>query len=111
MASLLALALTGERDMIYGDSLHIDAQVQQSNSTYPCVVETISDTIIKIECAAQLDPETTLSLMIPGMNTMTANLLWKKKDEYGCQIDYIFHPAVIKSVMDRLDRKRVLAMA
>ena len=98
--------------MIYGDSLHIDAPVQQSNSAnIPCIVKSISDTIIKIECDAALDPEASLSLKIPSMNDMTANLLWKKQGEYGCQIDYIFHPAVIKSVMDRLDQKRVLAVA
>lgn len=98
--------------MIYGDSLHIDAQVKQSNSTsVPCVVTTISDTIIKIDCTAQLNPDIGLTLKIPGMNILTANLLWKKHDEYGCQIDYTFHPAVIKSMMERLDRKRVFAHA
>ncbi len=96
--------------MIYGDSLHIDAQVKQSNSGhFPCVVKTISDTIIKIECTAQLNPEIGLTLKIPSMNILSANLLWKKNDEYGCQIDYTFHPAVIKSMMERLDRKRAKA--
>ncbi|MEP6040603.1 hypothetical protein [Parasphingorhabdus sp.] len=51
-----------------------------------------------------------LTLKIPGMNILTANLLWKKKDEYGCQIDYTFHPAVIKAMMERLDRKRAVAV-
>jgi hypothetical protein len=98
--------------MIYGDSLHIDAQVKQSNSAaIPCVVTTISDTIIKIECGAQLNPDIGLTLKIPSMNILTANLLWKKNDEYGCQIDYTFHPAVIKSMMERLDRKRLMAQA
>tara|TARA_R110000772_G_scaffold35991_36_gene86423 strand:- start:345 stop:641 length:297 start_codon:yes stop_codon:yes gene_type:complete len=98
--------------MIYGDSLHIDAQVKQSNSTsFPCVVKTISDTIIKIECGAQLNPDISLTLKIPSMNILTANLLWKKNDEYGCQIDYTFHPAVIKSMMERLDRRRAVALA
>lgn len=96
--------------MIYGDSLHIDAQVRQSNSgSMPCVVTTISDTIIKIECAGQLNPEIGLTLKIPSMNILSANLLWKKNDEYGCQIDYTFHPAVIKSMMERLDRRRAAA--
>lgn len=97
--------------MIYGDSLQIDAQVKQSNSVgIPCVVTTISDTIIKIQCNAQLNPDMSLTLKIPGMNILTASLLWKKKDEYGCQIDYTFHPAVIKAMMERLDRKRAVAV-
>ncbi|MEP2102361.1 MAG: hypothetical protein ABJP02_12725 [Parasphingorhabdus sp.] len=98
--------------MIYGDSLHIDAHVKQSNSAaIPCIVTTISDTIIKIECAAELNPDIGLTLKIPEMNILTASLLWKKHDEYGCQIDYTFHPAVIKSMMERLDRKRMVAHA
>ncbi|MEL6875443.1 MAG: hypothetical protein AAGM33_08170 [Pseudomonadota bacterium] len=68
---------------------------------------TISDTIIKIQCNAELNPDISLTLKIPGMNILTANLLWKKNDEYGCQIDYTFHPAVIKAMMERLDRRRV----
>lgn len=94
--------------MIYGDSLLIDANVKQSNTgNMPCVVTTISDTIIKIQCNAKLNPELSLTLKIPGMNILTANLLWKKQDEYGCQIDYTFHPAVIKAMMERLDRRRI----
>ena len=94
--------------MIYGDSLHIEARVKQSNSgNMPCIVTTISDTIIKFECASQMNPEIPVTLKIEGMNLLTANLLWKKGDEYGCQIDYTFHPAVIKNMMERLDKKRL----
>ena len=45
-------------------------------------------------------------LKIEGLNMLTANMLWKKNDEYGCQIDYTFHPAVIKNMMARLDERR-----
>ncbi|VAW00885.1 hypothetical protein MNBD_ALPHA04-1920 [hydrothermal vent metagenome] len=94
--------------MIYSDSLHIEAKVKQSNSSnMPCIVTTISDTIIKFESAAQLNPEIPVTLKIEGINLLTANLLWKKNDEYGCQIDYTFHPAVIKNMMERLDKKRL----
>ncbi|SIN98090.1 hypothetical protein SAMN02745824_2520 [Parasphingorhabdus marina DSM 22363] len=102
----------GGRIMIYGDFLQIDAQVKQANSSnIPCVVTTISDTIIKIQCNAELNPDISLTLKIPGMNILTANLLWKKSDEYGCQIDYTFHPAVIKAMMERLDRRRVATVS
>ena len=97
--------------MIYGDNLQIDAHVKQCNSTnMTCLVTTISDTIIKIDCAAQLNPEMPVTLKIPGLSLITANLLWKKNDEYGCQIDYTFHPAVIKDMVRRLDRKRLVAV-
>lgn len=92
--------------MIYGDDLQIDARVKQSNgSGMPCTVTTISDTIIKIECSARLNPDISLTLKIPGLNIITATLLWKKGDEYGCQIDYTFHPAVIRAMMQRLNKR------
>ena len=94
--------------MIYGDALQIDATVKQSNSgAIPCNVTTVSDTIIKFECTAQLNPELPVMLKIPSINLLTAQLLWKKHDEYGCQIDYTFHPAVIKDMVRRLDKRRL----
>ncbi len=32
---------------------------------------------------------------------ITAQLLWKKGDDYGCRVDYVFHPAVINAVVDQ----------
>ena len=96
--------------MIYGDSLDIDAHVKQCNSRpMECQVTTISDTIIKIDCSAQLNPDMPLTLKIDGLNLITANLLWKKNDEYGCQIDYSFHPAVIKDMMARMGQLELVS--
>lgn len=93
--------------MIYGDKLEIDAYIKQTNtSSIKCLVTTISDTIIKVNCPVQLDPDRPVTLKIPGINIITARLLWKKYDEYGCQIDYTFHPAVVKSMMVRLNKNR-----
>ena len=94
--------------MIYGDSLQIPATVRQSNRANTiCTVTAISDTIIKFNCAAQFNPELPIMLKMGGLNLLTANLLWKKNHEYGCQVDHGIHPAVINDVMDRLDQKRI----
>ncbi len=88
--------------MIYGHGLHIEATVKQSNSSaVPCTVTSISDTIIKFDCVSQFNPEEAVSLKVQGLNIITARLLWKKGDEYGCRIDYVFHPAVINAVVDQ----------
>lgn len=89
-------------DMIYGHGLQISATVKQSNAKgTPCVVISISDTIIKFNCSSQFNPESPISLKIEGLNIITANLLWKKGDEYGCNVDYVFHPAVLKAMVGR----------
>ena len=93
--------------MIYGDALEIEAHIKQANtSSIKCLVTTISDTIIKVDCAVQLDPEKPVTLKMRGMNILTARLLWKRYDEYGCQIDYSLHPAVIQNMIERLDTRR-----
>ena len=90
--------------MIYGHGLRIEATVKQSNSNaVPCTVTSISDTIIQFNCASQFNPEVTVSLKIDGLNIITAELLWKKGDEYGCRVDYAFHPAVIQSVIGKAE--------
>jgi len=88
--------------MIYGQGLQIEATVKQSNSNaVPCTVTCISDTIIQFSCPSQFNPEATVSLKMDGLNIISANLLWKKGDEYGCRVDYVFHPAVINAVVDQ----------
>lgn len=88
--------------MIYGHGLRIEATVRQSNSNaVPCSVTSISDTIIKFDCAFQFNPENAVSLKMQGLNITTARLLWKKGDEYGCKVDYAFHPAVINAVVEQ----------
>lgn len=88
--------------MIYGHGLHIEATVKQSNSNaIPCTVTSISDTIIKFDCSSQFNPETPVSLKMQGLNIIAAQLLWNKGDEYGCKVDYAFHPAVIHAVIDQ----------
>lgn len=86
--------------MIYGNGLQIEATVKQSNTeAMQCVVTSISDTIVKFNHSGQFNPEAPISLKIDGLNMITADLLWKKGDEYGCKVDYVFHPAVIKSIV------------
>lgn len=88
--------------MIYGHGLRIDATVKQSNSeAVPCVVTSISDTIIKFDCVSQFNPEAAVALKMQGLNIISAKLLWKKGDEYGCSVDYAFHPAVINALVDQ----------
>ncbi|OAO03307.1 hypothetical protein A8B75_11100 [Sphingomonadales bacterium EhC05] len=52
-----------------------------------------------LSCPAQLNQHKPLMIKLPGLELLTARIMWSKDGKYGCKFDRELYPAVFDHIV------------
>lgn len=77
--------------------------VRQSNSQlFRAILSDLSVSGFKMNSYTDLDREKPVYIRLPGIQTLSAKIIWVDYQDYGCAFNSHLHPAVLEHLVTKL---------
>ena len=90
----------GEHRFTQRTDVSIEAEIREAGGgRFKIYVLDLSETGFRMKSLTYINPESRITLTLPGMAPLAASVAWAKSDHYGCSFLNPLYPAVLDHIV------------